>query len=59
MQSDRTFHLLVIAPDPSLAGEVQEVLNELKDYRCVLTFEGNELRFHLKPFEVRTLLVEV
>ncbi|MEX1024813.1 MAG: AAA family ATPase [Planctomycetota bacterium] len=44
MQADRTYHILVIAPDPSLAGEIQEVLDDLKDYRCVLTFEGNELR---------------
>ena len=44
MQADRTYHILVIAPDPSLAGELQEVLDELKDYRCVLAFEGNELR---------------
>lgn len=44
MQNDRTYHLLVIGSDPSFGGEVQEVVDELKDLRCVLSFEGNELR---------------
>lgn len=44
MQNDRTYHLLVIGSDSSLAGEVQEVVEDLKELRCVVTFEGNELR---------------